>query len=228
MFQVIDYGSGRGYLGVQLAHDYQRNVLGIESCEATAHSGARRQELLTRYQRALTGNEHYRTTSTLVNSETNFQELFSDLFQSPSSSFLLCGLHACGSLSCSLIHHFVSNASVRALVNVACCYHLLEEKFAVNPFTRRSSVDELASTVLFLRVRSVQRRGSLQFPVDSSIDRGEDAVGPQCPDVSRAILRTQSSRSSENVPETFDGSIFSSVDIERRSLVSSVDASDSP
>ncbi|CAF4053289.1 unnamed protein product, partial [Adineta steineri] len=30
---IIDYGSGRGYLGVQISHDYDRNVLGIESCD---------------------------------------------------------------------------------------------------------------------------------------------------------------------------------------------------
>ncbi len=134
--KIIDYGSGRGYLGVQIAHDYDRNVLGIESCEATVHSGEKRIELLLKYQKEQPSDtQKYKTTSTIINSQTNFENLFYQTFNSYSSSFLLCGLHACGSLSCSLLYHFVENSTVRAIANVACCYHLLEEKFSPNPFT---------------------------------------------------------------------------------------------
>ncbi|CAF1503057.1 unnamed protein product [Rotaria sp. Silwood1] len=132
---IIDYGSGRGYLGVKISHDYERNVLGIESCEATVHSSERRIELLLKYQKDLCDNTKYKTTSTIVDSETNFQKLFYQTFNCHSLSFLLCSLHACGSLSCSLLYHFVKNPSVRAIANVACCYHLLEEKYVANPFT---------------------------------------------------------------------------------------------
>ncbi|CAF1176836.1 unnamed protein product [Adineta steineri] len=149
---IIDYGSGRGYLGVQISHDYDRNVLGIESCEATAHSGERRLELISKYQKELNNNKKYKTTSTIVNSETNFENLFYQTFNSYSSSFLLCGLHACGSLSCSLIYHFVENSAVRAIANVACCYHLLEEKFVPNPFTKLSSENDPCSFPLSYRL----------------------------------------------------------------------------
>ncbi|CAF1004027.1 unnamed protein product [Adineta ricciae] len=142
---IIDYGSGRGYLGVQISHDYERNVLGIESCEATVHSGERRVELLAKHQKESIDEPKYRTTSTIVTSETNFEKLFYQTFHSHSSSFLLCGLHACGSLSCSLIYHFVEKSSVRAIANVACCYHLLEEKFVPNPFTKHCSENDPCS-----------------------------------------------------------------------------------
>ncbi|UJR08093.1 hypothetical protein I4U23_012370 [Adineta vaga] len=149
---IIDYGSGRGYLGVQISQDYKRNVLGIESCEATVHSGERRIELLSKYQKESTNDPQYKTTSTIVTSETNFENLFYQTFHSHSSSFLLCGLHACGSLSCSLIYHYVEKSTVHAIVNVACCYHLLEEKFSPNPFTNRCNENDPCSFPLSRRL----------------------------------------------------------------------------
>lgn len=142
---IIDYGSGRGYLGVQLSHDYNRNVLGIESCESTVHSGEQRRKLLLKFQKELQNNTRYQTTSTLINSETNFEKLFYETFHTYSSSFLLCGLHACGSLSCSLLYHFIQNSTVHSIANVACCYHLLEEKFSSNPFTGLSHENDPCS-----------------------------------------------------------------------------------
>ena len=149
---IIDYGSGRGYLGVQLAHDYHRYVLGIESCEMTVHSGEQRMKLLFKHQKESEDDRRYRSTSTIVHSQTDFENLFYQTFQCHSSSFLLCGLHACGGLSASLLYHFVRNASVRSMANVACCYHLLEEKYSPNPFTGRCSEDDPASFPLSRRL----------------------------------------------------------------------------
>ncbi|CAM4950926.1 unnamed protein product [Rotaria socialis] len=84
--------------------------------------------------------------------ETNFEKLFSEALDSYSSSFLLCSLHACGSLSCSLLNHFVENLSVRAIANVACCYHLLEEKFVANPFTNYCAENDPCSFPLSHRL----------------------------------------------------------------------------
>ncbi|CAF1096028.1 unnamed protein product [Rotaria sordida] len=149
---IIDYGSGRGYLGVKISHDYERNVLGIESCEETVHSSERRIELLSKYQKELRDNAKYKATSTIVDSETNFQKLFYQTFNYSSSSFLLCSLHACGSLSCSLLYHFVKNSSVRAIANVSCCYHLLEEKYVANPFTNYCNENDPCSFPLSHRL----------------------------------------------------------------------------
>ncbi|CAF2043682.1 unnamed protein product [Rotaria magnacalcarata] len=156
---IIDYGSGRGYLGVKISYDYERNVLGIESSEEILHSGEKRIETLSKYQKELHDTIKYKTTSTIVNSETNFEKLFSETFDSYSSSFLLCSLHACGSLSCSLLNHFVENLSVRAVANVACCYHLLEEKFVANPFTNYYSENDPCSFPLSHRL--IQEKAKL-------------------------------------------------------------------
>ena len=149
---IIDYGSGRGYLGVQLSQHYSRNILGIESCESTVYSGEERMKLLFKHQKQTIADQKYQTTSTIVNSETDFEKLFYDTFHFHSSSFLLCGLHACGSLSCSLLYHYVRNSTVYSIANVACCYHLLEEKFVPNPFTNQCAEDDPCSFPLSRRL----------------------------------------------------------------------------
>ncbi|CAF1260953.1 unnamed protein product [Rotaria sordida] len=110
---IIDYKSGRDYLGVKISHDYDRNVLGIESCEATVHSN------LSKYQKELYDHIKYKSTSTIVNSETNFGELFYQTLHCCSSSFLLCNIHACRSLSSSLLYQFTENFPVRATAKIA-------------------------------------------------------------------------------------------------------------
>ncbi|KAK4293153.1 hypothetical protein Pmani_034130 [Petrolisthes manimaculis] len=46
----------------------------------------------------------------------------------------LVGLHTCGNLAPTSMRLFLSNPKVSFLCNVGCCYHLLEEEFAENPF----------------------------------------------------------------------------------------------
>ncbi|XP_046574799.1 probable methyltransferase-like protein 25 isoform X2 [Haliotis rubra] len=52
---------------------------------------------------------------------------------------LLTGLHTCGGLGSSLVRLFVNSPSVRAMCNVACCYHLMEEEFVASPFSDDAS-----------------------------------------------------------------------------------------
>lgn len=54
------------------------------------------------------------------------------------NEILLCGLHTCGNLSSTLIHHFVSCKMVRILCNVGCCYNLLIEEL----YDEKSKLDE--------------------------------------------------------------------------------------
>lgn len=47
---------------------------------------------------------------------------------------LLTGLHTCGNLAASCLRLFVENAdAVEAIVNVSCCYHLIDEEFINDP-----------------------------------------------------------------------------------------------
>ena len=47
---------------------------------------------------------------------------------------LLTGLHTCGDLAPSMLRIFCVNDSIKALCNVGCCYHLIEEEFRRNPY----------------------------------------------------------------------------------------------
>ena len=47
---------------------------------------------------------------------------------------LLTGLHTCGDLASSMLRIFCVNDSIKALCNVGCCYHLIEEEFRRNPY----------------------------------------------------------------------------------------------
>ncbi|CAF3958193.1 unnamed protein product, partial [Rotaria sordida] len=98
---IIDYKSGRDYLGVKISHDYDRNVLGIESCEATVHSN------LSKYQKELYDHIKYKSTSTIVNSETNFGELFYQTLHCCSSSFLLYYCNKNDPCSFTLSHRLI-------------------------------------------------------------------------------------------------------------------------
>jgi hypothetical protein len=231
--KIVDYGSGRGYLGVQLAHDYKRNILGIESCEATVHSGERRRELLVKYHKDLSENQHYRTTSTLVDRETNFEDLYYQTFQSTCCSFLLCGLHACGALSCSLLHHFVDKPSVHALVNVACCYHLLDEKFVANPFTRKltRTIRRCRVSLTFVETDRFDEHDSCSFPLSRRLIDERTQLGRNA-----RMLAVQSFERNQ-ADEVTDRRVCSicdirfhvhlSIDIERWPVVSCIDASHS-
>lgn len=54
---------------------------------------------------------------------------------------LLVGLHTCGNLAASCLELFVANRNrIKSIVNIGCCYHLLDEKFVSNPdWLRRNS-----------------------------------------------------------------------------------------
>lgn len=50
------------------------------------------------------------------------------------SRLMLTGLHTCGALGSNILRLFVNSANVKVLCNVACCYHLMSEKFVASPF----------------------------------------------------------------------------------------------
>ncbi|CAF3909631.1 unnamed protein product [Rotaria sp. Silwood1] len=65
LFRLIQSGD-RSYLSIKLSHDYDRNVCGIELCEATIRSIERHTGVLSKYQEELCFNVKYKVTSTIV------------------------------------------------------------------------------------------------------------------------------------------------------------------
>lgn len=176
----------------------------------TVHSGEQRMKLLFKHHKELADDLRYRTTSTIVDSQTDFEKLFHQTFQSHSSSFLLCGLHSCGGLSSSLLYHFVQKSSVHSIANVACCYHLLEEKYSPNPFTGRCSEDDPASFPLSRRLMDEKMKlgRNARMLAVQSLERN------RADQVSEPLMKTRRCASLR-------------LDIECRFMVSCIDASHS-
>ena len=52
-------------------------------------------------------------------------------------ALLLSGLHTCGNLASSTLQLFCNSGAAKALCNVGCCYHLLDEQFLTSPFSKQ-------------------------------------------------------------------------------------------
>lgn len=55
------------------------------------------------------------------------------------SRLMLTGLHTCGALGSNILRLFVNSENVKVLCNVACCYHLMSEKFVTSPFEEKGT-----------------------------------------------------------------------------------------
>lgn len=56
------------------------------------------------------------------------------------SRLMLTGLHTCGALGSNILRLFVNSANVKVLCNVACCYHLMSEKYIASPFEDKGTI----------------------------------------------------------------------------------------
>ncbi|CAF0959716.1 unnamed protein product [Didymodactylos carnosus] len=135
---IVDYGSGKGYLDGELIQQYNLKVLALESQNQTVNSAEKRLILMNKKQHQHFDANNYKHTTVYIDNKTNIEELCSEYFPT-STSIIVTGLHACGSLSSTMLWHYIRNEKIKVLCNVACCYHLLEEKFDVNPFTKEYS-----------------------------------------------------------------------------------------
>ncbi|XP_053683438.1 probable methyltransferase-like protein 25 [Sabethes cyaneus] len=152
---VIDAGDGKGYLSSRVALEHGIKVLGIDANEGHTASAEQRRERLKKkvrgavrrsnladdeYFGAMTLEQNpiqsnYRTTTKLIDFETDLVELVQEQFPSSKPNhFCLAGLHTCGNLGPNCLRLFHQNRHIRALCNVGCCYHLLVEEFVVDKY----------------------------------------------------------------------------------------------
>lgn len=78
----------------------------------------------------------YKQVTEYVTEHTNIAPLIQNEFElSNNEEFTLVGLHTCGSLATTCLKLFTEPKNcLKLLVNVGCCYHLIEEEFTVNSF----------------------------------------------------------------------------------------------
>ncbi|GAU97606.1 hypothetical protein RvY_08876-2 [Ramazzottius varieornatus] len=134
--EVIDFGCGKGYLSALLTLRHSINVIGLESNESTVSSAMSRFRKISKQwpvlKKRLTAPEYVvkETPGTFcVLPCTVRRDLNSDSYLEKPETYLLCGLHTCGSLGNDIAEVFVQNERNLGLCFVGCCYHYMEEEF---------------------------------------------------------------------------------------------------
>ncbi|KAL1122980.1 hypothetical protein AAG570_003304 [Ranatra chinensis] len=127
--RIVDIGGGKGYLGSLLALEYNLKVLGLDSSKAKTSGVERRAKKLEQL-------------TSFVNDTTDVAGMVRQEFPGGGdgrATMGLIGLHTCGTLASACLRHFVRDeASYDFLINVGCCYNLMEEvDYAAPSYLRR-------------------------------------------------------------------------------------------
>lgn len=152
---IIDIGDGKGYLSSYLSLVYKLQVLGLDSSINLTQGAAQRAvKLQKQWNSALNkfnvnnepfndvtpskiksnklntkvDNQRYKQATKFITRDTDLKNLLYENFpDSIEYQFGLIGLHTCGNLSPICLRQFLYNNNAPFLVNIGCCYHLLEE-----------------------------------------------------------------------------------------------------
>lgn len=134
--QLIDFGSGLGYLGHNLFERYGYKVLGLEGCDDRVEKAIERQN---RFHPKSCGKvKHAQHFITLESSEFILSQI-----EDNSSPLAIFGLHGCGDLTVTAIKLFLNMSRAKKLIFMPCCYHKMsvsESQFNFFPLS-----DELKS-----------------------------------------------------------------------------------
>ncbi|ORY96194.1 methyltransferase domain-domain-containing protein [Syncephalastrum racemosum] len=133
---ILDLGSGQGYLARVLAYQHGLNVLAVDKSEVQIRGA---EKFDSRISRGFTGQDQTIQPGTEPNlkhltqmiTPDNISDVLTGHEQDArhNDQWLITGLHACGDLSTLILRLFAQDKSkVKALVNVGCCYHCLTEE----------------------------------------------------------------------------------------------------
>jgi len=156
---VVDIGSGKGYLGQRLTQNCDCHILGIEGSSSCSESALNRQKQMGKLKTSLNklndsfeGRDNMTTiTHEISNTTTNDPASFLNLIKANFSknddvdgdgSSLLIGLHACGDLTAHTVRLFAKEKYFRGMQIVGCCYNLCSERLPTNEFVTKSSAEQ--------------------------------------------------------------------------------------
>uniref|UniRef100_A0A8D8PTA4 Methyltransferase-like protein 25 n=1 Tax=Cacopsylla melanoneura TaxID=428564 RepID=A0A8D8PTA4_9HEMI len=79
--------------------------------------------------------EHCKQITHFVTPDSDISSMLSEAYPQDSlHNVCLIGLHTCGDLSATTLRLYSKCPSLQCLVQVGCCYHLIEEEFIKSPF----------------------------------------------------------------------------------------------
>lgn len=145
--QVLDLGSGQGYLSRILAFKHGMRVLAVDMSEIQT-KGAERfdQRALKALSLSSPGTEEQQSNASATMQGTlkhvtemvtpdNVGDVLSkwgdgckDKDDKEDQRWIVCGLHTCGDLATSIFRLFATSEQIQWAVNVGCCYHFLSEQ----------------------------------------------------------------------------------------------------
>uniref|UniRef100_T1JB62 Methyltransferase domain-containing protein n=1 Tax=Strigamia maritima TaxID=126957 RepID=T1JB62_STRMM len=132
---IIDVGSGKGYLSSYLALKYNFNVLGIDSQTICSQGAVLRNDKVKKtwksHEDKIAGT--FKCINHSIENTSPLTDLWCEIYpELKSKDFLLVGLHTCGDLSVKMMNLFLQSPDVKVFFNIGCCYNLLEEEFSVD------------------------------------------------------------------------------------------------
>ncbi|PJF18720.1 hypothetical protein PSACC_01467 [Paramicrosporidium saccamoebae] len=147
---AVDVGAGQGYLAMELLkmnEDY--TIVAVECSDIQVHG------TITRLQDAGDAKARLHLRQVYLSADKSGDEI--DKMMCPDSvhgDYLMYSLHACGSLSESMVQIFC-NCSASVLFNVACCYNLIDETLAGQHFPMSKRVSSNISIPLTRNMKMV-------------------------------------------------------------------------
>ncbi|XP_064398049.1 probable methyltransferase-like protein 25 isoform X3 [Halichondria panicea] len=151
--QVVDVGSGKGYLSEYLARCSGVTVVGLDSQPMNTRGALnRKQKVSKRWKKKAKAGVLKRSLADLSRKDISLTEdslSISDLFNELSSTlsapedssdsclkepFCIIGLHACGDLTSTALRMFSSLPTAAAVCVVGCCYHHITEEGGTTGF----------------------------------------------------------------------------------------------
>eukprot|EP00026_Physarum_polycephalum_P007483 Phypoly_transcript_07545.p1 GENE.Phypoly_transcript_07545~~Phypoly_transcript_07545.p1 ORF type:complete len:497 (+),score=58.29 Phypoly_transcript_07545:102-1592(+) len=141
---VVDIGSGEGYLGQVLHHDYGMSVVGVDERSEFTEGAQQRAQYIHKERAARErkanldtdshsengvdnqgpttgGVKHVVATITLDMVPEHFEHIAWPI--GPPKQAILVGLHTCGILANAMLRLFMISSPFRAIVDVGCCYY---------------------------------------------------------------------------------------------------------
>lgn len=115
---LVDFGSGLGYLGHFLYDKYGFDVVGLESSDDRVEKAKERQRKF--YPNSCDNVKHFQHFIT-----TDSSDFISEQFEADLAIF---GLHGCGDLTVTAINLFLNMERVQQLIFMPCCYHKMSQK----------------------------------------------------------------------------------------------------
>jgi hypothetical protein len=127
--QVLDLGSGQGYLSRILAFKHGMRVLAVDMSEIQTKGAERFDQ---RALKALSLDEQQGSLKHVTEMVTpdNVGDVLSKWGDGGKDDqrWIVCGLHTCGDLATSIFRLFATSDQIQWAVNVGCCYHFLSEQ----------------------------------------------------------------------------------------------------